>query len=107
MFLVSNIVWDSASADSQIALFRSPAHIPISKYLCPGSDLILSKKTGGTEVSLQGLETFTSYYVKIAAFTKVIVKFFTLVIILVKAFEWIKIKSKLDCDPEPDIAQSN
>ena len=70
MFLVSNIVWDSASADSQIALFRSPAHIPISKYLCPGSDLILSKKTGGTEVSLQGLETFTSYYIKVAAFTR-------------------------------------
>ena len=70
MFLVSNIVWDSASADSQIALFRSPAHIPISKYLCPGSDLILSKKTGSTEVSLQGLATFTSYYIKVAAFTK-------------------------------------
>ena len=71
MFLVSNIVWASASADNQIALFRSPAHIPISKYLCPGSDLILSKKTGGTEVSLQGLYTFTSYYIKVAAFTKV------------------------------------
>ena len=72
MFLVSNIVWDSASADNQIALFRSPPppHIPISKYLCPGSDLILSKKTGATEVSLQGLETFTSYYIKVAAFTK-------------------------------------
>ena len=72
MFLVSNIVWDSASADNQIALFRSPPppHIHISKYLCPGSDLILSKKTGATEVSLQGLETFTSYYVKVAAFTK-------------------------------------
>ena len=63
---MSNIVWDSA--DNQISLFWAP-HIP-SKYLCPGSDLILSKKTGATEVSLQGLETFTSYYIKVAAFTK-------------------------------------
>ena len=37
---------------------------------CPGSDLILSKKTGMTELILHGLETFTSYYVKVAAFTK-------------------------------------
>ena len=33
--------------------------------------MILTKKTGDTEVTIDGLETFTSYYVKVAAFTKV------------------------------------
>jgi len=32
--------------------------------------MILSKKTAGTEVMLEGLDTFTSYYVKVAAYTK-------------------------------------
>ena len=32
--------------------------------------MILSKKTGGTDVMIEGLNTFTSYYVKVAAFTK-------------------------------------
>ena len=35
-----------------------------------GTDLLLSKKTGDTELTLDGLETFTSYYVKVAAYTK-------------------------------------
>ena len=39
--------------------------------MLPGSATILSKKTGATEVTLGQLETFTSYYVKVAAFTKV------------------------------------
>ena len=30
----------------------------------------MSKKTGDTEATLDGLETFTSYYVKVAAYTK-------------------------------------
>ena len=33
--------------------------------------MILTKKTGDTEVTIDSLETFTSYYVKVAAFTKV------------------------------------
>ena len=37
----------------------------------PGSDLIHSKKTADTELTLENLETFTSYYIKVAAFTKV------------------------------------
>ena len=37
----------------------------------PGSDLILSKKTADTELTLENLETFTSYYIKVAAYTKV------------------------------------
>ena len=37
----------------------------------PGSDLILSKKTADTELTLENLETFTSYYIKVSAFTKV------------------------------------
>ena len=36
-----------------------------------GSDIILSKKTGDTEVTISNLETFTSYYVKVSAYTKV------------------------------------
>ena len=36
-----------------------------------GSDLILSKKTADTELTLENLETFTSYYIKVSAFTKV------------------------------------
>ena len=34
--------------------------------MLPGSATILSKKTGATEVTLGQLETFTSYYVKVA-----------------------------------------
>ena len=30
----------------------------------------MSKKTGETEITLDGLEVFTSYYVKVAAYTK-------------------------------------
>ena len=30
----------------------------------------MSKKTGETEITLEGLEIFTSYYVKVAAYTK-------------------------------------
>ena len=33
--------------------------------------MILSKKTSDTELTLENLETFTSYYIKVAAFTKV------------------------------------
>ena len=36
-----------------------------------GSDMILTKKTGETEVTIDNLETFTSYYIKVSAFTKV------------------------------------
>ena len=32
--------------------------------------MILTKKTGDTEVTIDGLETFTSYYVKVAAYTQ-------------------------------------
>ena len=38
--------------------------------MLPGSATILSKKTGATEVTLGQLETFTSYYVKVAAYTQ-------------------------------------
>ena len=37
--------------------------------MLPGSATILSKKTGATEVTLGQLETFTSYYVKVAIST--------------------------------------
>ena len=42
----------------------------ITVAILPGSDLIMSKKTGETEITLDGLETFTSYYIKVAAYTK-------------------------------------
>ena len=32
--------------------------------------MILTKKTAETEVTIANLETFTSYYIKVAAFTK-------------------------------------
>ena len=38
--------------------------------MLPGSATILSKKTGATEVTLGQLDTFTSYYVKVAAYTQ-------------------------------------
>ena len=33
--------------------------------------MILTKKTAETEVTIANLETFTSYYIKVSAFTKV------------------------------------
>ena len=33
--------------------------------------MILTKKTAETEVTIANLETFTSYYIKVAAYTKV------------------------------------
>ena len=43
---------------------------PLKNIVLPGSATILSKKTGATEVTLGQLETFTSYYVKVAAYTQ-------------------------------------
>ena len=43
----------------------------ITRLSRTGSDLILSKKTADTEITLENLKTFTSYYIKVAAYTKV------------------------------------
>ena len=51
-------------------------------FLCLGKDAIKEIKTGGLQSTITDLETFTSYYVKIAAFTKVVIKFLPVILAL-------------------------
>ena len=44
--------------------------INLNVYL-QGKDTIHSKKTGGIQATIDGLEIFESYYIKVSAFTKV------------------------------------
>ena len=53
----------------------NPWHtLKLTKYrdlYSAGKDTIHSKKTGGLQATVEGLEIFESYYIKVAAFTKV------------------------------------
>ena len=69
-YLITYRLENKIGGDCQLDTLRTTSYFNLLLSRT-GSDIILSKKTADTELTLENLETFTSYYIKVAAFTKV------------------------------------
>ena len=69
-YLITYRLENKIGGDCQLDTLRTTSYYNLLLSRA-GSDIIISKKTADTELTLENLETFTSYYIKVAAFTKV------------------------------------